>query len=71
MSVLKRNRKASRFEVFHHLNKLRRDNTDLLLRNLGYGFEKAEARLEKRLGGRCYSELTDFEKDMYDRLKQR
>lgn len=28
MSILKRNRKASRFEVFHHLNKLRRDNTE-------------------------------------------
>ena len=71
MSVLKSKRKASQFEVFHHLNRLRRDITDLLLRDFGYSFEKAEARLEKRLGGRCYSELTDFEKDMYNRLKQR
>ena len=52
MSVLKSKRKASQFEVFHHLNKLRRDITDLLLRDFGYSFEKAEARLEKRLGGR-------------------
>ena len=57
MSVLKRNRKASQFEVFHHLNKLRRDITDLLLRDFGYSFEKAEKRLERRFSGRSYEEL--------------
>lgn len=71
MSVLKSKRKASQFEVFHHLNKLRRDITDLLLRDFGYSFEKAEKRLEKRLGGRSYEELTDKEKEIYDRLKKR
>ena len=49
MSVLKNKRKQSQFEVFHHLNKLRRDITDLLLRDFGYSFEKAEARLLKQL----------------------
>lgn len=61
MSVLKRNRKASQFEVFHHLNKLRRDITDLLLRDFGYSFEKAEKRLERRFSGRSYEELTEIE----------
>lgn len=42
MSVLKSKRKASQFEVFHHLNELRRDVTDLLLRDFGYSFEKAD-----------------------------
>lgn len=63
MSVLKRNRKASQFEVFHHLNKLRRDITDLLLRDFGYSFEKAEKRLERRFSGRSYEELTEMEKE--------
>lgn len=71
MSVLKRNRKASQFEVFHHLNKLRRDITDLLLRDFGYSFEKAEKRLERRFSGRSYEELTEMEKGVYDRLKKR
>lgn len=51
MSVLKSKRKPSQFEVFHHLNKLRKDITDLLLRDFGYSFEKAEARLLKQFGG--------------------
>lgn len=36
MSVLKSKRKPSQFEVFHHLNKLRKEITDLLLRDFGY-----------------------------------
>lgn len=54
MSVLKSKQKASQFEVFHHLNKLRRDITDLLLQDFGYSFEKADKRLTKRFGGRKY-----------------
>jgi hypothetical protein len=42
MSVLKNKRKASQFEVFHHLYKVRKDITDLLLRDFGYSFEKAD-----------------------------
>ena len=45
MSVLKSKRKPSQFEVFHHLTKLRQEITDLLLRDFGYSFEKAEKRL--------------------------
>ena len=44
MSVLKNKRKASQFEVFHHLYKMRRDITELLLRDFGYSFEKAGKR---------------------------
>ena len=71
MSVLKSKRKPSQFEVFHHLTKLRREITDLLLRDFGYSFEKAEKRLEKRFSNRPYEDLTDQEKAVYDRLKAR
>lgn len=71
MSVLKSKRKPSQFEVFHHLYKLRRNITDLLLRDFGYSFEKAEKRLQKRFGGKAYEDLTDNEKAQYDRLQKR
>ena len=59
MSVLKSKRKASQFEVFHHLTKMRKEITDLLLRDFGYSFEKAESRLVKRFGGKTYEELNE------------
>lgn len=71
MSVLKNKRKASQFEVFHHLYKMRRDITELLLRDFGYSFEKAEKRLFKQFGGRGYADLSEAERERYDRLKQR
>lgn len=71
MSVVKRKRKPSQFEVFHHLYKLRRDITDLLLRDFGYSFEKSEKKLNKRFRNRSYEELSDSEKQQYDRLKAR
>jgi hypothetical protein len=36
MAVLKSKRKQSRLEVFHHAYKLRREMTDLLMRDFGY-----------------------------------
>lgn len=71
MSVLKSKRKASQFEVFHHLYQVRRDITDLLLRDFGYSFEKAEQRLRKRFGGRGYTELTEKEQERYNQLKNK
>lgn len=65
MSVLKNKRKASQFEVFHHLYKMRREITDLLLRDFGYSFEKADKRLARMFGGRNYSELTEAEQERY------
>lgn len=71
MSVLKSKRKASQFEVFHHLNKMRKEITDLLLRDFGYSFEKAEARLLKQFGGRTLEQLTEAERVRYEKTKQR
>ena len=71
MSVLKSKRKPSQFEVFHHLNKLRKGITDLLLRDFGYNAIKSEKRLERRFGSRSYEELTDIEKQQYDRQKKK
>lgn len=71
MSVLKSKRKPSQFEVFHHLTKLRQEITDLLLRDFGYSFEKAEKRLNHRFSNRTYEDLTDQEKIAYDKLRER
>lgn len=71
MSVLKNKRKASQFEVFHHLYKMRKEITDLLLRDFGYSCEKADKRLGRMFGGRNYTELTEAEQERYNRLKQK
>ena len=71
MSVLKSKRKPSQFEVFHHLTKLRQEITDLLLRDFGYSYEKAEKRLNHRFSNRPYEDLTDQEKIAYDKLRER
>jgi len=71
MSVLKSKRKDSQFEVFHHLYKMRKDITDLLLRDFGYSEHKALKSLEKKFGGRTYEQLSEAEKVQYDRRKQR
>jgi hypothetical protein len=71
MSVPKHKRKPSQFEVFHHLNRLRKDITDLLLRDFGFDFEKAEKRLEKRFGGKSYQELDSKQQAAYERLRAR
>lgn len=71
MSVLKSKRKASQFEVFHHLYKMRKEITNLLLRDFGYSNEKANKRLVKLFGGKNYTELTVTEQDRYTRLKQK
>lgn len=71
MAVLKRNRKESQFEVFHHLYKLRREITDLLLRDFGYSFDKADKYLERMFGGRSYEDLDAIEKLRYEKIKKR
>lgn len=71
MSVLKSKRKESQFEVFHHLTKMRKEITDLLLRDFGYDLEKAEKRLQSKFGNRPYEELTPEEKGRYDKLKKK
>lgn len=71
MSVLKRNRNESQFEVFHHFYKLRHNITDLLLRDFGWSYEKSQKRLESIFGGRSYEDLTDSEKEHYNKLKEK
>ncbi len=62
MSVLKSKRKPSQFEVFHHLNKMRKEVTNLLLRDFGYDLDKAVKKVETTFGGRPYEELSPDEK---------
>ena len=70
MSVLKSKRKPSQFEVFHQLTKLRKDITDLLLRDFGFDTVKAEKRLEKRYG-KPFEELDEKQQAPYTRQKRR
>ena len=70
MSVLKSKRKPSQFEVFHQLTKLRKDITDLLLRDFGFDTVKAEKRLEKRFG-EPFEELDEKQQATYTRQKRR
>jgi len=69
MSVIKAKRKPSQFEVFHHLYKLRKEITDLLLRNFGYDSEKSIKRLLKKFGKETIEELSDDQKVTYEKLK--
>ena len=69
MSVIKAKRKPSQFEVFHHLYKLRKEITDLLLRNFGYDSEKATKQLLKKFGKETIEELSEDQKSTYERLK--
>lgn len=50
---------------------MRRDITDLLLRDFGYSRVKSEKRLKNITKDRDYDELTDEEKLQYDRQKER
>lgn len=70
MFVLKSKRKPSQFEVFHQLTKLRKDITDLLLRDFGFDTVKAEKRLEKRYG-KPFEELDEKQQATYTRQKRR
>lgn len=71
MSVLKAKRKASQFEVFHQLKKMRKEVTDLLLRDFGYNLDKATKNVEKTFGGRPYEELSPDEKVRYEKLMEK
>lgn len=71
MSVPKGKRKPSQFEVFHHLANLRKDITDLLLRDFGHNSEKAKEKLSRRFGGKDYGDLSDVDKTLYDRILQK
>ena len=71
MTVVKRKRKESPFEVFHHLTKMRKDITDLLLRDFGYSNEKFQKNLERKYGGKPPDQLTDIQRQNIERQKKR
>jgi hypothetical protein len=72
MSVIKAKRKPSQFEVFHQFYKMRKEVTDLLLRDFGYDLERAKKEILKRnFGGRSYEELNPEEKDRYEKLVEK
>ena len=70
MSVIKAKRKPSEFEVFHNLTNLRKDITDLLLRDFGFDTYKSEKKLEKRFG-KPFEELDEKQQAAYLRQKAR
>ena len=71
MSVLKRKRKQSQFEVFHHLYQVRREITDFLLRDFGYNRQKAESRILHRMGAENAESMTENQREQYERERQR
>ncbi len=66
MSVPKGKRKESQFEVIKHFYRLRKDITDLLLRDFGYSQKKAQKKLEKLFGGKPYGELSETQQNHYN-----
>jgi hypothetical protein len=71
MSVPKGKRKESEFEVFIHFYRMRKDITDLLLRDFGYKEKKQEKYIEKMFGGIPYEEMNDVQKEHYNKAKEK
>ncbi|MCC8047307.1 MAG: hypothetical protein LIP12_17775 [Clostridiales bacterium] len=71
MSVLKSHRQESQFEVYHQYYQLRREVTDLLIRDFGFSPEKFEKNLLRQFGGKPYEELDDTQKIAYAKRKQK
>ena len=71
MSVPRGRRKESQFEVIKHFYRLRKDITDLLLRDFGYKQKKADKSMQKLFGGKPYEELTEDQQTHYDKRKNR
>lgn len=71
MSVPKGKRKESEFEVFIHFYKMRKDITDLLLRDFGYKQKKQEQYIGKMFGGISYEDMNDSQKEHYIKTKEK
>lgn len=71
MTVVKRKRKESRFQVFHHLAYTRREVTDFLLRDFGYDPEKALNRLLRSAGVNDPENLTDDQRTRLNKFRAR
>ena len=71
MSVPKRKRQESQFEVIKHFYRLRKEITDLLLRDFGYSQKKADDHMRRLFGGKSYEESTDDQKEHYQKRLHR
>ncbi|MCD8208136.1 MAG: hypothetical protein LUD72_09400 [Bacteroidales bacterium] len=71
MSVLKSKRQPSDFEVFHQYYQLRREITDLLLRDFGYSREKEEKKLRRQFNGKDPEELGEEAVKQYEKAEAR
>ena len=69
MSVPKGKRRESQFQVIRHFYRLRKDITDLLLRDFGYKQKKADNSMQKLFGGKPYEELTEEQRAHYNKRK--
>lgn len=68
MSVVKRKRNESQFEVFHHLTKMRKEVTDLLLRDFGFDLDKVKAKTAKAFGEKPFEEFTHEERGRCEKM---
>lgn len=71
MSVIKRKRNESQFEVFHQLFNLRKKITYVLLNDFGYSRLKQDKRNIKYFGNKNYEEMSESEKSRYDIFQRR
>lgn len=68
MSVLKNKRKESKFEVIHNFYVMRKEVTNLLLRDFGYNYEKSEKKILKTIGyKKTIEEMTTEELNIYQK----
>lgn len=70
-NVPKGKRKETGFEVFVNLSKMRKEMTDLLLRDFGYSIKKAEKYTLSMYGGKPYEQLTDKQRENVEYRKAR
>lgn len=72
MSVIKAKRNVSSddkvrdFKVFTNHDKLYDMTIDLICRNFGYSYTKAEKKTQRRFGGKSYEELSPNQQKSYD-----
>lgn len=71
MSVLKRKRRTSKTEVFHHLYKIRREMTNFLIRDFAYDINKANHNLLKTFGVQKFEELSESNRLAYHNQRER
>lgn len=71
MPRMKKKKGTSDFDVFTSVNKLRKDITDLLLRDFGYSIKKSDKNIQKMFSGKPYEELNESQKLRYESIQKR